>query len=247
MVDENNVIAEKIKLFYGKLKFPGLYTLSDLKFYDDAVTNKYLKKFDDEIKNAKNVLDVGCGSGFIVNFLARKNPDVNFDALDFSESIEFAKAFAKVNKINNVNFIKDDFLTYKFTKKYDVIICNGVIHHIPKYKEAIIKLFELSQTNGKLVIGVYNKYGKVAKKFVKVNYMTEVLRMDQECVPYEMAWTDKEFTSLLPDAKVETVMPSIKNYCVDLCNMFNYKNGGLTIYTLVNSVVEKQQMEIDNI
>jgi len=34
--------------------------------------------------------------------------------------------------------------------------------------------------------------------------------------------------------KVEQIHPSIGNYFVDAVNLFNYKNGGLTLYKFIN-------------
>lgn len=230
------LVEEEVRKFYSNLKFPGPYSLADLEFYDESICNRYLKKFDDAVSNSVNVLDIGCGSGFIVNFLARRNESVNFDAVDFSESIEYAQSFATQHGIGNVKFLKEDFLKFDSDKKYDLIIANGVLHHIPRYGDAIIKAFSLLKDDGKLIAGIYNCYGKVLKRFVNVDYATDILRQDQECVPYEVAWSNSEFIDLLPKkVEVESVFPSVNNHFVDLCNVFNHKNGGLTIYTLTKN------------
>lgn len=221
-------MEDQVKEFYSNLKFPGSYTLSDLSFYDNIVCNKYLQTFDDAVQGAETVLDVGCGSGFITNFLARRYPNIHFDAIDFSESIEYARSISKSCSLYNVNYQKENFLDWQSNKKYDVVICNGVLHHIPKHEEALEKLKSL--TNDKLVIGIYNTYGKLLKKVIPIKYVNDVLYVDQEECPFEISFTDSEFKEKLKDFHLLKTHPGYKNHFVDLYNLFNAPNGGLTVY-----------------
>ena len=163
----------EIKEFYSNIKFPGLYTIEDLNSYNDIVYNNYLNVFDQEVKTATRVLDVGCGSGFIVNFLANRYPHIQFDAIDFSDSIDYAQQFGKNNNITNTRYIKQDFLKWDSSTQYDVVLCNGVLHHIPEYLQALEKIKQCS--SNKIIIGIYNTYGKLLKNFVPVVYKNQIL------------------------------------------------------------------------
>lgn len=220
---------EAIRKFYSELKFPGPYTIHDLDFYKDEVVNPFLKPYDDSVEGCRSVLDVGCGSGFILNMLARRHPNVLFHAVDFSDSIDYAEAFSKEHNINNIVYYKSDFLTWHNPQLYDVVISNGVLHHIPRYLEALQKIKSFS-TN-KIVIGLYNRYGKLAKKIFPVRYKNNILFEDQEMCPFEMAFSDRDVRSMFTDYKLLDIYPSSRNNFVDLHNLFNYKNGGLTVYT----------------
>jgi ubiquinone/menaquinone biosynthesis C-methylase UbiE len=188
--------------------------------------------FDQEVKTATRVLDVGCGSGFIVNFLANRYPHIQFDAIDFSDSIDYAQQFGKTNNITNTRYIKQDFLKWDSSTQYDVVLCNGVLHHIPEYLQALEKIKQCS--SNKIIIGIYNTYGKLLKNFVPVVYKNQILYQDQEKCPFEMSFTDQEFKQLFKDYTIKSIYPSYKNYLVDLRNLFNYKNGGLTVYVFKN-------------
>jgi SAM-dependent methyltransferase len=220
----------EVKEFYSRLQFPGTYTIEDLKFYDNVVCNSYLKLFDDAVSQSKIVLDIGCGSGFIINFLARRYPNIKFDAVDFSDSIDLAKQFSKTHGINNIDYYKEDFLTWKTNKTYDLVLSNGVLHHIPEYHRAVDKIYKLA--TDKVIIGIYNKYGKLLKRISKVQYASDVLYIDQEHCPFEVSFTDKEFKKLFDALDILKVYPSFQNRLIDFRNLFNSKNGGLTVYSM---------------
>lgn len=220
---------EQIRKFYSKIQFPGSYTIDDIKFYDTGIYNPYLKTLNDSIKECNSVLDIGCGSGFITNVLARQNPNAMFTAIDFCDSIDYARKFTKENRTKNIVYYKQDFLEWNPTHTYDLVICNGVLHHIPKYQEAVDKIKKIA--SNKLSIGIYNPYGKLAKKFFPVRYRTKILYLDQEECPFEMTFSDSEIKSMFNEYKLENVYPSLNNQLVDFYNIFNYSNGGLTLYT----------------
>jgi 2-polyprenyl-3-methyl-5-hydroxy-6-metoxy-1,4-benzoquinol methylase len=225
-------IASQVRKFYGDIKFPGLYTINDLDFYQENIHNDFLSSYNNGVKNCTTVLDVGCGTGFITNLLAIKNPNLKIDAIDFSDSIEFANEFSKLNNITNITYYKEDFFNFKTDQQYDCIICNGVLHHMPEYENAINKFKNMIAPNGKLILGVYNRLGKTVKKVIPVTYRSELLRADQEDVPYETNFSNKEFLNYFLDFNIDSIHPSFNNQLVDLSNLLNYKNGGLTVYSL---------------
>lgn len=229
---ESKVIEEQIKSFYSKIMFPGEYTFDDLSFYDEIVVNDFLSAYDNAVSGNERILDLGCGSGFICNFIGRKYPGVVIDAVDFSDSIDYATKFSKDHQINNIRYYKTNFFNFKPKGKYDIIISNGVLHHIPEYLTAIEKAKSLLKKQGKIVAGVYNSYGKLAKQLFPIKYRCKLLCEDQESVPYETSFTNKEFLNFFNDFKIKSIYPSFKNHFVDAYNIFNYKNGGLTIYEL---------------
>lgn len=224
------MLEQAVKEFYGKIKFPGYYTIEDLLFYDQLLSNKFLLQYDNKIKGDERILDIGCGSGFICNLIAHRHPEVTIDAVDFSDSIDYAKAFSQAHDIRNIRYFKEDFLTWIADNQYDCIMSNGVIHHMEQHNQAFTKIDCLLKPNGLAVIGIYNPFGKLAKKIIDIKYRSELLYLDQEHAPYETAFTDSQMRSLFNNYQLESVYPSIGNHLVDLRNLFNYHNGGLTVY-----------------
>ena len=226
-------VASQVRKFYGAIKFPGLYTIDELAFYQDAISNDFLSIYNNGIQECTQILDVGCGTGFITNLLAIKNSNILIDAVDFSDSIEFANEFSKEHNIINVTYYKEDFFKFNTDKQYDCIICNGVLHHMPDYKIAIEKFKDIITPKGKLILGVYNRFGKAVKKIMPVTYRSELLRTDQEDTPYEVSFSNQEFLNHFIEFDVNSIYPSFNNRLVDISNLLNYDNGGLTVYNLI--------------
>jgi 2-polyprenyl-3-methyl-5-hydroxy-6-metoxy-1,4-benzoquinol methylase len=229
-------IETQVQNFYSEIKFPGLYSFNDLNFYQEKIDNEFLSMYNIGIQGSKVILDIGCGTGFITNLLAIRNPNIKIDAVDFCDSIEFASKFSKEHNITNVTYYKEDFFKFNPTEKYDCIICNGVLHHMPLYQDAIEKIKTMITPTGKLILGVYNCYGKIIKKILPITYRSELLRADQEDAPYEVSFSNKEFLSYFLDFKINSVYPSVNKQFVDMSNLLNYKNGGLTVYNLEKEI-----------
>jgi 2-polyprenyl-3-methyl-5-hydroxy-6-metoxy-1,4-benzoquinol methylase len=226
--------SQEIKEFYSRLHFPGRYTIEDLKFYEEqGIHNIYLREINNYLNDDIEVLDVGCGTGLVSNLFAMKY-NSNFTSIDFSDSVDYAKDFAYKNEIKNVTWIKDDFLNFSTDKKFDVIICCGVLHHIPEHEQALVKMKSMLKEDGILILAVYNRYGKILKRYFKIKYYNEVLYQDQENNPFELSFTHKEVVSMCRDLKFEAVTPSLANSLVDFRALFNSINGGLALYVFRN-------------
>jgi 2-polyprenyl-3-methyl-5-hydroxy-6-metoxy-1,4-benzoquinol methylase len=228
--------TDYIKNFYSNLHFPGRYTQKDLEFYEreGVDVNVYLREINRVMKDKLEVLDIGCGTGLVSNTFATLYPDSSFTGVDFSNSIDYAKKISKENKLTNTKWVKEDFLKVKLNKKYDVVICCGVLHHIPQYQEALDKLKRLLKPGGTLMIALYNPLGKILKHVKKINYNSPTLFEDQENNPFELSFTKQAVLNMCSDLTFHRVEPSWCNHFVNFLALFNSSNGGLAIYTFTN-------------
>lgn len=119
------------------------------------------------ITKDSTILDVGCGDGTLAFNLANNNKkilgiDINHNSITTAN---------KKNIYNNVEFIKNDYLTYDFKKqKFDVIIFVAAIHHMDM-KNALDKAKLLLNDNGKIIIvGLSNPSNLL-------DYIIEILRI----------------------------------------------------------------------
>jgi 2-polyprenyl-3-methyl-5-hydroxy-6-metoxy-1,4-benzoquinol methylase len=232
----NHLITDQdIKNFYNSVQFPGTYTKQQVSDHDTVNDNLYLRFINKYIQQGQSIADIGCGSGLVTNILAEKH-NCDFTALDFSDSIEIGKSYSKNNSLNNITWIKDNILTHKFQSQFDVVICQGVLHHIPAYTKALEKIKALVKPNGILLLGVYNPFGKILKKFTKITYNSEILYRDQEHNPFEMSFLAGTVINMCKPFEFLEATPGGNNkYACNLLSLFNSRNGGLILYAFKNT------------
>lgn len=180
--------TDKIREFYDKLQFPGHYTRQSLDYHCPQIRNPFLQLIDQHLVDGKSVVDIGCGSGLITNLMATRYPNSNFTAIDFSNGAKYGESFAIENSITNVNFQQIDFLEWIPQQNFDIVICQGVLHHIPDYISAWKKLKSITSLRGKLIVGLYHPWGKILKKITHINYRSSTLEKDQEYNPWETSF-----------------------------------------------------------
>lgn len=87
---------------------------------------KYEQFFIKNISSGDNVLDIGCGNGFLASAVSRKAKKVF--GIDISEkNIALAK---KRFQEENVEYIVGDATTHEFKENFDAIILSNVLEHI---------------------------------------------------------------------------------------------------------------------
>jgi 2-polyprenyl-3-methyl-5-hydroxy-6-metoxy-1,4-benzoquinol methylase len=219
-------LPDEIRNFYDRLQFPGQYTVQDLKYHYPEIKNYYLNKIATHLQGS-TVLDVGCGTGLVTHVMAQYFPDCKFTGIDFAQSIEFAKKFCTENKIKNIDFQLANLLHFPTNHKFDTVICQGVLHHIPDQLGAVEKLKDLIKPGGILIVGVYHPWGKILKKFFTLTYDNEpVLKHDQENNPYEITYKKKEICKLFNEFELIAYYPKWQK----ISALIRSNSGGLSMY-----------------
>jgi len=132
--------------------------------------------FPEREKQPLNVLVAGCGT-FEAALRAYLNPESIYFGIDISaKSIQANRKLIKKHNIKNLVLVRADFVgidkTWK-TSKFDLIHCNGVIHHLKNPSDALKTLKNLLNLGGAINLMVYgskqlhalNEVKKVFKKF----------------------------------------------------------------------------------
>ena len=163
----NNSETKKVTNFYKESPFPGYKSNDDKSTILDKGNKNYLtSKFKNFIGYKKDVLEVGCGTGQLAIYFAlgTNNRVVGLDPT--IESLKLAANFSKKHNIENIDFVNadifDDVLTDKF---FDFIWCNGVLHHTKDPYEAFRILIKSLKNEGYVLIGLYNKMGRIRTVF----------------------------------------------------------------------------------
>ena len=128
-----------------------------------------LQKYLDKIKDRDSVLDIGCGSGKILQAIGNKK--IKYLGIDKSNGL--------------LDFAKKNYPTFDFKKgdifnlgdvagiEYDWVFCIAVLHHIPSFDLQVKALRQMKnkiRNNGRIVLSVWNlweqkKYRKLILKF----------------------------------------------------------------------------------
>lgn len=97
-------------------------------------------------------LDLGCGSGRWTRYLSSRVGHV--DAVDPSEAVFHA---ARVHAdLENVRWVRADVDTVPFADgTFDLIICLGVLHHVPDTAGAVARLTTKLRPGGHLLLYLY--------------------------------------------------------------------------------------------
>lgn len=104
-------------------------------------------------------LIAGCGTGAEPVAWSLSAPEAKFLAVDLSRmSLAYAKIKAKEHGVTNVDFRHGDLLKLdSLGRKFDLIVCSGVLHHTENPLESWRALTRLLKPNGLMRIALYSK------------------------------------------------------------------------------------------
>ena len=158
-----DISTKKVVEFYKASPFPN-YKDSDNKatILEKGDKNLLTVQFKKFIGYKKNILEVGCGTGQLSIYFSIGTNN-NIVALDpVAESLKLAQNFSYQNNISNVQFVNADIFDDVLSDNYfDFIWCNGVLHHTKDPYRAFEILIKSLKKNGYILIGLYNKIGRI--------------------------------------------------------------------------------------
>lgn len=100
-----------------------------------------------------NVLDVGCGTGPVIELLSKKYPEKHFVGLDITPAmIEVAQS----KKLPNAKFIVGDAENLPFGDgSFDAVLCANSFHHYPNPGAFLREAHRVLRPGGKLILRDY--------------------------------------------------------------------------------------------
>ncbi len=133
-----------MKKYFDKIAIDRIKYRKRRSYYWESIT-KYIDYF---LTDDKSVLEVGCGTGELIGKIKGKEKI----GIDFSElMIENAK-----KQFPDVEFYTMEAENLKFDRKFDVIILSNVIGYLNDVHKVFGELYELSDSNTKIIITYYN-------------------------------------------------------------------------------------------
>ena len=129
---------------------------------------KLISKMLNEI-HFRDYIELGCGDGSIaLSLLDEKRRAV---LIDFSrEMIERAKEKTPPELIKNVKYEVGNIFTYETEDKFDLLLCIGVLAHVPSIEKLFVKIDSLLSTKGYLVLQfteARSLFGWIIYKFMR--------------------------------------------------------------------------------
>ncbi|MER6803126.1 MULTISPECIES: class I SAM-dependent methyltransferase [Streptomyces] len=107
------------------------------------------------------VLDAGCGTGSILLALARRYPRARFTGVDACRrSIEVARRSAEWYGITNVELVHGSMPELDLRRRFDLVVCCGVLHHLPSPRAGLQWLTEHMADDGLIHLWLYGAVGE---------------------------------------------------------------------------------------
>ena len=170
----NNSVAKKVSDFYSNNPFPNYKNDDDkISILEKGNKNLLAYQFKKFVGHNKKIIEIGSGTGQLSTYfsIGNNNLIVAMDAT--KESLKVAKNFARKNDIQNVLYLNVDIFDDVLTDEYfDFIWCNGVLHHTKNPSAAFNVIIKSLKKNGYILVGLYNKFGRIRTLVRKIFYKT---------------------------------------------------------------------------
>ncbi len=160
---EEEAVRQKMQKFYEQFTFPGYDGIdSPGILMDKAKKSAFGLWVDQAISPFAKVLEVGCGTGQMTNFLGLVSTRTVLGVDQSIASLKLGQGFRDKFGLKNVHFVQGNIFQMPVQENsMDVVICSGVLHHTPDPKGGYKELLKLVKPNGKILIGLYNSYARI--------------------------------------------------------------------------------------
>ena len=160
-------VTEIVKAFYEENPFPNYDDMdSDQTLMEKARKGLFARLLDDQIPHGALVLEVGCGTGQLTNFLGMTYNRRVFGSDMCLHSLRLAQGFRDRCRIQNASFVQMNLFRPAFREQaFDLVVSNGVLHHTADPLGAFKSISRLVQPGGFIIIGLYNKIGRLTTDF----------------------------------------------------------------------------------
>jgi SAM-dependent methyltransferase/uncharacterized protein YbaR (Trm112 family) len=155
-------VTEVVQAFYEETPFPNYDDFDSVSsLMDKARRGLFAKLLDDQIPAGRRVIECGCGTGQLSNFLSVGNRTL-FGTDACLNSLRLAQSFKQRNSLSRAHFIQMNLFRPAFKPGvFDVVISNGVLHHTTDPLLGFQTISKLARPGGYVLVGLYHRYGRL--------------------------------------------------------------------------------------
>ena len=161
--DTSRTVTHHVQDFYEDAPFPNYNAFDDVSvFVDRARQGVFARLLSEQIPANSHVLEVGCGTGQLSNFLAATTMSRVYATDMTRASLRLGQTFARDNTIGGIEFLQMNlFRPCIRPSSMDVVISNGVLHHTYDTRTAFFSISHLVRAGGYIIVGLYNRIGRL--------------------------------------------------------------------------------------
>jgi len=155
-------VTQTIREFYEETPFPNYDDFDSVgSLLAKARRSVFGKMLDDQVPFGTRVLECGCGTGQMTNFLSVANRTV-FGTDICLNSLRLGQQFSDSNQLERTRFLQMNLFRPAFRAgTFDLVICNGVLHHTSEPFLGFQSISHLVRRGGFILIGLYHRYGRL--------------------------------------------------------------------------------------
>lgn len=160
--DGRSDVTERMKAFYEETPFPNYDNIDNTgTLIDKAERGLFARMLDRQTPVNTRILEVGCGTGQLSNYLGIARRTV-FGADLCLNSLKLANGFRARNNLERIGFYQINLFRPPFKEaSFELVICNGVLHHTSDPQAGFRSIAKPVKRGGHILIGLYNTYGRL--------------------------------------------------------------------------------------
>jgi 2-polyprenyl-3-methyl-5-hydroxy-6-metoxy-1,4-benzoquinol methylase len=154
-------VTELVKQFYEKTPFPNYDDVDNQRaLLEKARAGTFARLLNEQIPYGARVLEVGCGTGQLTNFLSIAHRSVL--GIDVClNSLRLAHGFKSEHGLERATFAQMNLFRPALRLAFfDLVISNGVLHHTSDCRLAFRTIGRLVKPGGHLLVGLYSAYSR---------------------------------------------------------------------------------------
>jgi 2-polyprenyl-3-methyl-5-hydroxy-6-metoxy-1,4-benzoquinol methylase len=189
-------VTQAIQAFYEQTPFPDYDEMETVgSLIEKSLSRGFPEMLNRSIPPHARVLEVGCGTGQLGNFLGIAQRDVL--SVDIClNSLRLAQRFKEAHALSGVTFAQMNlFRLVAQPAAFDTVICSGVLHHTSDPKRGFKQLTPLVKRGGHIVLGLYNRYGRLktrARRALRSVFGDRLARIDPFLSGHDVSGSKKQ-------------------------------------------------------